>query len=293
MGFWSNRNEAFLQKIKAKSPRVCKLAESNYGRDDGWYIEFEGEVIGELVHPKFENMFWDSYKIIPSDEKYNDLLFSESEWLKCEFKFRNKELNEYASGAFPAGSQNDLLKKKRVVMRALYLHGNNETENDLIRSYSDVYNKKKEQAPFTSKKFGTIRLRHSLKSKKIEHYVIDIDSEGDIHYRYLFEDGKLYGQGYEMKDEVLKKIQNLVDKFNVFEISSKAINSWSLAKRLCDKLLKKGSRSISITNDLEEKHLDFEIIHWRMSKEQKELLLFFEEIETLIKLGLPENSFVH
>lgn len=293
MSFWSNRNEAFLQKIKAESPRVGKLAESDYGRDYGWYIEFEGEVIGELVNPKFEDMFWDSYKIIPSDEKYNDLLFSESEWLKCEFKFRNKELNEYASGAFPAGSQNNLLKKNRVLMRALYLHGNNEIENDLIRTYSDVYNKKKEEAPFTSKKIGTIKLRHSLKSKKIEHYVIDINSEGEVQYRHVFEDGKLYGQGYEIKDEVLKKIQNLVDKFNIFEISSKAINSGSLYKNLVDKFLKKGNRSITITNDLEEKYLYFEIVHWKMSKEQKELLLFFEEIETLIRLGLPENSFVH
>lgn len=115
---WEKRNEALLLKIKQKSFRAYQLAKSNYGRDYGWYIEFEGKRIGELINPKSEDMFWESYQIISTDKNYIDLLFDREKWLNVEFKFRNKEIEEYATHAFPGGIQNDLKENDRVMMRA-------------------------------------------------------------------------------------------------------------------------------------------------------------------------------
>ncbi|MGL4420271.1 MAG: hypothetical protein ACRCZF_06380, partial [Gemmataceae bacterium] len=40
-----------------------RIWESNYGRDAGWVIERQGEVIAVLTDPRFEDMFWDSYRM--------------------------------------------------------------------------------------------------------------------------------------------------------------------------------------------------------------------------------------
>lgn len=140
---WEKRNEALLTKIKKQSFRAYQLAVSNYGRKYGWNIEFEGKVIGELIKPKFEDMFWESYEVISIAEAYNSILFNHDRWLASEFKFKNKEIEAYAEHAFSGGSQSDLKEKGKIIMRALYLNGNTALENKLLNKYARFYNSKR------------------------------------------------------------------------------------------------------------------------------------------------------
>jgi hypothetical protein len=125
MSSWHKKKAKLLAKIKKQSTRAAFLAESNYGRNFGWYIELNGEIIGELIKCRFEDMFWDSYEIIPKDSIHEKILFDSDKILEHPFKFKNKRLDEYAENAFLAGDQNLLLTKKRLVVRALYLTNNN------------------------------------------------------------------------------------------------------------------------------------------------------------------------
>lgn len=140
---WEKRNEALLLKIKEKSFRAYQLAVSNYGRKYGWNIEFEGKVIGELINPKFEDMFWESYEVISIAEAYNSILFNHDNWLASAFKFKNKKIEEYAEQAFSGGSKRDLKEKGKIIMRALYLSGNTVLENKLLRKYDGFYRSRK------------------------------------------------------------------------------------------------------------------------------------------------------
>lgn len=99
--------------------RARQLAQSNYGRNFGWYVEFEGKVIGELVDPRSEEMFWDSYRVICTDASSEAALRDNSHWNECRFRYRNKVLGEYANG-FCGGSQ-PFIRDQRILMRGLYL----------------------------------------------------------------------------------------------------------------------------------------------------------------------------
>jgi hypothetical protein len=94
-----------------------RLRKSNYGRLDGWYIELDGEVQGELVDYQFEDMFWDSYQVIPKDDLSNEILLRQALWYGCKFKFRNKRTAQIVK-ALPGGSG---VLNGRVSMRGLYL----------------------------------------------------------------------------------------------------------------------------------------------------------------------------
>jgi len=97
-----------------------ELRKSNWGREHGWYIEFEGEIIGELIDYEFSDMFWDSYKIISKNEKWDLYLFDEKLWDESAFKFKNKYYNLYALNAF-SGGVSDLKRRKKIELRSLYL----------------------------------------------------------------------------------------------------------------------------------------------------------------------------
>ena len=97
-----------------------KLKKSNWGREFGWYIEYEEEVIAELVECKFYDMFWDSYEIILTDSKYKIYILDEKLWKTVAFKFRNKFYNQYANNAF-AGDTSNMKINDRIIMRGLYL----------------------------------------------------------------------------------------------------------------------------------------------------------------------------
>ena len=97
------------------------LKKSNWGRDLNWYIEYKGEIIGELVDYKWDDMFWDSYIIQSLDEKWNQTLTAPESWY--DFKFKNQYYNQYAENAFVAGRvfKNGTKLNERILMRGLYL----------------------------------------------------------------------------------------------------------------------------------------------------------------------------
>ncbi len=110
---------SLIKKIN-KRKYLKELKRSNFGRKFGWFIEFEGEIIGELIDYEFYDMFWDSYRIIPKNEKWKLLLFSKNFWNENDFKFKNKHYNLYVSNAIPKVGRN-LKSSKRIEIRALYL----------------------------------------------------------------------------------------------------------------------------------------------------------------------------
>lgn len=99
-----------------KSLFTSKSQSSNYGRLDGWYIEFNGEVIGELVNYEYMDMFWDSYRIVPYDDAGKQILADDKHW-DDSFRFRNKRNSRYARNPF-WGSR---LPEDRISMRALHV----------------------------------------------------------------------------------------------------------------------------------------------------------------------------
>lgn len=100
--------------------RWSKKYRSNYGRDYGWHIEYEGKVVGNLTNPEFEDMFWFSYQLVPKDKASEVILFDKDKWVHGRFKFRCRKLNKYAKNAF-SGEVTPAKTGNRVLMRGLYL----------------------------------------------------------------------------------------------------------------------------------------------------------------------------
>jgi hypothetical protein len=104
--------------------RRLRIWETNYGRDAGWFIERRGQIIAVLTDPRWEDMFWDSYRIdiTTEDPELRPLLQTEAFWAKAESEplvWRNREFGEVAEFAFPALAP--FPEPGRLMMRALYL----------------------------------------------------------------------------------------------------------------------------------------------------------------------------
>ena len=110
----------FLSKITNKIKAKKKLKKSNWGRDYGWFIEFEGKKIGELVDAEFEDMFWYKYKIISYDG-FEKILLNSKNWKESKFQFRNKHYNQYAKNAFSSPMLRKEKDKYVISMRGLYV----------------------------------------------------------------------------------------------------------------------------------------------------------------------------
>jgi len=86
--------------LRLKSFFSSDLRRSNFGRMDGWFIEFDGEIVGELIEYRQEDMFWDSYRIVPKNELSEKIIAQKELWDKCKFRVKNKRNSIYANGAF-------------------------------------------------------------------------------------------------------------------------------------------------------------------------------------------------
>ena len=111
----------FIPKYLEKHKDKKELKKSNFGRNYGWYIEYNGETIGELIDWKSIDIFWCSYKIVPINDNWKNIIFNEKLWQNCEFKFKNKKYNKYAENAFSGFAPGSLAKNQTVGMRMLYL----------------------------------------------------------------------------------------------------------------------------------------------------------------------------
>lgn len=64
-----------VSDARAEVARARMLAESDFGGDFGWYVVFEDQIVGALHEPRFEDMFWYSYRVAPGDEAHRAVLF--------------------------------------------------------------------------------------------------------------------------------------------------------------------------------------------------------------------------
>ncbi len=66
--------------------RRLRIWETNYGRDCGWQIERNGDVIAILSEPRYEEMFWESYQmeIVTEDLELRGRLLTTEFWAVAE-----------------------------------------------------------------------------------------------------------------------------------------------------------------------------------------------------------------
>ena len=84
------------------------------------YVEYQGHVVGELTNCRWEEMFWDSYATVPVGRENEPVFLNDDLWDRCQFRFRNRELNVYAENAFCGGTP-PFIRDGRVFMRGLFL----------------------------------------------------------------------------------------------------------------------------------------------------------------------------
>ncbi|BDS11383.1 hypothetical protein [Aureispira anguillae] len=280
-----------LRKIKEKSERAALLAESNYARNFGWYIELNGEIIGELIKCRFEDMFWDSYEIIPQNTAAKKILFDSEKLLNSDFRFKNKRLNEYAPNAFLGGSQNLLLTKKRIIVRALYLRPKDIVEEKLLRKVGELLQRlPEEEKQISSKKFEFIKLTKNTSRKNIDSYFIEIYTDGNIRCIDDHQAPQINRYEYKLKKSTINEIQKLIDDYRLLDLKPSKINTSKIFNWLVSKTYQSDIYTIEITNELFEKFLKFKISLFNPSESQKKLIDCFNQIETLARLGLPESS---
>lgn len=104
--------------------RRLRIWETNYGRDGGWVVERRGRVIAVLTDPRFEDMFWDSYRleVVTDDPELRRRMQTPELWAAAESEglvWRSREFGEVAGGAFPALSP--FPEAGRLTVRRLYL----------------------------------------------------------------------------------------------------------------------------------------------------------------------------
>ena len=102
--------------------RRLQILETNYGRDAGWVIEYQGRSIAILTDPRFVDMFLDSYRVEPltqDAEERQKLMSSSAFWKEGRFTFRNRQFGDIAPHAVALGSPDPA--EQRVLMRGLYL----------------------------------------------------------------------------------------------------------------------------------------------------------------------------
>ena len=92
------------------------LHATDYARKDGWWIEYEGRVVGGLVYVDGTDQFWVRYATVPSPGCAS-LLDAREAWTRGWFSFRSKTTHQVAEGAWAGGAE----QPGYVSMRRLYL----------------------------------------------------------------------------------------------------------------------------------------------------------------------------
>ena len=104
--------------------RRLKIWETNYGRDSGWVIERQGRPIAILSDCRWEEVFWDSYRveIVAADPELQAKILMNEFWAVAEtegLSYRNLQFGDVAQFAFP--SLSPFCEPGRLMMRGLYL----------------------------------------------------------------------------------------------------------------------------------------------------------------------------
>ncbi len=124
--------------ISASLRRAKLLVQSEFGRRYGWFIELDGEVVGELSDCRFDDMFWDSYAVAARDGiTAESAIQNEENWLELRFVFRNRVLGEIAERPIPGGRP-PVVRDGRVRMRGLYVVPSSRLEGHLVRAFGTL-----------------------------------------------------------------------------------------------------------------------------------------------------------
>lgn len=71
-----------------------KIIDTNWGRDCGWFIEYNNQTIVELI-PYKEKIFRNSYILDNVKDDFKHILnFNEEEWHSLDLYYRNKKFKE-------------------------------------------------------------------------------------------------------------------------------------------------------------------------------------------------------
>jgi hypothetical protein len=96
----------FYCTIRHTREKRLGILASDYGRREGWWVEYEGRRLASLTEPRYEDMFWVSYRMEPVTDDAEErarLLNDKDWWLACVFVYRSKTFGEVVPWAFAAG----------------------------------------------------------------------------------------------------------------------------------------------------------------------------------------------
>jgi hypothetical protein len=99
-----------------------RILQTNYGREAGWYVERDGKQLAQLTNPRWEDMFWYSYALVPLTEDIVErerIVSDETWWHVPGLVFRSREFELIAPLAFVGMSV--FTETGRVMMRRLNL----------------------------------------------------------------------------------------------------------------------------------------------------------------------------
>ena len=104
--------------------RRLRIWETNCGRASGWVIEKQGTPIAKLTDCRWEEVFWDSYRleVVTDDPDLRAQLLMKEFWAVAEAEglaYRSLEFGEVAPFAFP--SLSPFSEPGRLMMRGLFL----------------------------------------------------------------------------------------------------------------------------------------------------------------------------
>jgi hypothetical protein len=99
---------------------ALQLVKSNFGRDFGWILEWNGRSVAELVDYHHDDMFWYSYRVVCKSKEDQAIVHDPSHWNKDDFVFVNRVTNERVDNVF-AGQAPYFISNGRVKLRGLSL----------------------------------------------------------------------------------------------------------------------------------------------------------------------------
>ena len=101
-----------------------RIRATRFGRDSGWHVEFNGEVVAVLTDPRFHDMFWDSYRleIVTADVELRQRMQTVEFWTidpTVTLTWRSREFGDVVDHAFAGGDS--FREPGRLIVRGLYL----------------------------------------------------------------------------------------------------------------------------------------------------------------------------
>lgn len=284
---WERKQQQLLENIRKKtSERTVQLAESNYGRAYGWWVELNGKVIAELQHCHFEDMFWDSYKVVACQAGFEEKILDKDFWFQPDIKFRNKGLNEYCDPLIGLGQEN-LAVTSRLWVRGLYF-SSEDGGRALLQQYGELLRRiPDEEKPVTNTQFSKIYLRKALKQSNKIYYIIEINPSGYFRVNTIFKNKDYTSESIVLKPKELKKLQGLMDEIKLFEQKPSSLNRYKITELLYSKLLRRDIMHLTVVNEGQERSLTFRTIEGAILPEQSIVVNFIKKIEQLVKDKFP------